>query len=127
MKRFVCIVLLLSLLLVGCSREQYEVRTFSYTEHCVEYADQGISILDTQGQEKRPIRNGADAVEAAKKHCLISNADIMVSYDPLTGVHCVAFIPVFQMDGNTVSYTDCQTVHVYVNEEGIVLMTVLVK
>ena len=127
MKRLICIVLLLSLLLCGCGEKQYEVGTFSYTEHCVEYAAQNISFLDTLGQKKQTIRNGEEAVAVARKYFLINNAEIMVDFDPLTGVYCVVFIPAFEINGNTVMYTDSQTVHVYVNEEGIALMTIVVK
>lgn len=127
MKRLMCIVLLFSLVLCGCSEQQYEVGTFSYTEHCVGYADQNISFLDTQGQKKQTIRNGDDAVAVARKYCLINNAEIMVDFDPLTGVYCVVFIPAFEIDGNTVMYTDSQTVHVYVNKEGIALMTIVIR
>ena len=82
-----------------------------------------ISILETQGQKKQPVRNADDAIAIAKKHCLINNVDIMVEYDPLTGVYCVIFMPVFEMDGNTLYYTDSSMVYVYVNEDGIALMT----
>ena len=123
MKRFLCSVMLLCLFMGGCGQKHAELRTFSYTEHCVEYSDQKISILETQGQKKQPVRNADDAIAIAKKHCLINNVDIMVEYDPLTGVYCVIFMPVFEMDGNTLYYTDSSMVYVYVNEDGITLMT----
>ena len=126
MRILFCFVILFSLLLSGCGQTQYEVKTFSYTQDCIDLADQKISILETQGQKKNPVRNGDDAVAIAKKHCLIHNADIMVQYDPLTGVYCVTFIPFFEMDGNILYKTDSSIVHVYVNADGITLMTILV-
>jgi hypothetical protein len=126
MKRFVMLSLLICFFHCGCGQAEYEVKTFSYTEHCIEYADQKISILETQVQKKDPVRNGDEAVAIAKKHCLIHNADIMVEYDPFTDIYCVSFIPVFEIDGNVLSYTDSQIVHVYVNADGIALMTILI-
>ena len=126
MRRIIGVVVVICLLLCGCEQKQGELDTFSYTEHCVEYADQKVNIRDTQGQKKRPVKNADDAVEIAKEYCPTSNMDPMVAYDPLTGVYCVIFIPVLQIDGNPVYFTDCQTVHVYVNEDGITLMTILV-
>ena len=125
MKRVIIILLMLCLFLCGCGKSQYEVKTFSYTEDCVKYAGQTISILETQGQRKSPVRNADDAVTIARKHCLINNADIMVEYDPLTDIYCVSFHPVFEIDGNVLSYTDSKSVHVYVNADGITLMTIL--
>ena len=126
MKRFICLTILLCLFLCGCGQTQYEVKTFSYTEDCIELADQKISILETQGQKRNPVKNGDDAVAIAKKHCLIHNADITVEYDPLTDVYCVSFMPVFEIDGNMLFYTDSQFVNVYVNADGITLMTIVV-
>jgi hypothetical protein len=126
MKKFLCLTTLICFFLCGCGQTQYEVKTFSYTEDCIELADQKISILETQGQKKNPVRNGDDAVAIAKKHCLSHNADIMVQYDPLTGVYCVTFIPFFEMDGNILYKTDSSIVNVYVNADGITLMTILV-
>ena len=126
MKRFICLTTLICFFLCGCGQTQYEVKTFSYTEDCIELADQKISILETQGQKRNPVKNGDDAVTIAKKHCLIHNADIMVEYDHFTGVYCVTFIPFFEMDGNILYQTDSSNVQVYVNEDGITLMTVLV-
>jgi len=126
MRRIIVVVVVICMLLCGCEQKQYEIQTFSYTEHCVEYTDQKVNIRDTQVQKKRTVRNPDDAVEIAKEYCLTSNMDTMVAYDPLTGVYCVTFLPVFQVDGNPVYYTDSQTVHVYVNKDGITLMTILV-
>ena len=65
MKRRICILILVSLLLCGCSKQQYHVGTFSYTKHCAEYgsAEFGVSIPDPESQEKTPVRNAADAVK----------------------------------------------------------------
>ena len=126
MKRCVCAVLF-CLLLIGCGRVEPVADNFSYTEHCVKYADQSVSVLDTQGQKKQPVRSADDAIEVAKKYCLINNVDISVSYDPLTAVYCVSFMTVYQMDGAPVYFTDDQIVHVYVNHEGIALMTVVIR
>lgn len=126
MKKFLCLTTLICFFLCGCGQTQYEVKTFSYTEDCIELADQKISILETQGQERNPVKNGDDAVAIAKKHCLIHNADIMVEYDHFTGVYCVTFIPFFEMDGNILYQTDSSNVKVYVNEDGITLMTIVV-
>ena len=71
MKRFLCLAVLICFFLCGCGQTQYEVKTFSYTEDCIELADQKISILETQGQKRNPVKNGDDAVAIAKKHCLI--------------------------------------------------------
>jgi hypothetical protein len=135
MKRYICIIVLLCLLLCGCDQEQKEsiaapgqsdLKTFSYTEDCLRFADQKVSVLDTQSQEKQPVKTVDDVIAIAKKHCLINNTETMVEYDPLTGVYCVTFIPFFEIDGNILYRTDSSTVHVYVNEDGITLMTVLV-
>ena len=135
MKRYICIIVLLCLLLCGCDQEQKEsiaapvqtdLRTFSYTEDCLHFSDQKVSVLDTQSQAKQPVKTADDVIAIAKKHCLINNTETMVEYDPLTGVYCVTFIPFFEIDGNILYKTDSSTVHVYVNEDGITLMTVLV-
>ena len=135
MKRYICIIVLLCLLLCGCDQEQKEsivasvqteLKTFSYTEHCLHFSDQKVSVLDTQSQKKQPVKTADDVIAIAKKHCLINNTETMVEYDPLTGVYCVTFIPFFEIDGNILYKTDSSTVHVYVNEDGITLMTVLV-
>ena len=135
MKRYICIIVLLCLLLCGCDQEQKEsiaspaqtdLKTFSYTEDCLHFSDQKVSVLDTQSQAKQPVKTADDVIAIAKKHCLINNTETMVEYDPLTGVYCVTFIPFFEIDGNILYYTDSPNVHVYVNADGIVLMTVLV-
>ena len=135
MKRYICIIVLLCLLLCGCDQEQKEstaspaqtdLKTFSYTEDCLRLADQKVSVLDTQSQKKQPVKTADDVIAIAKKHCLINNTETMVEYDPLTGVYCVTFIPFFEIDGNILYKTDSSNVQVYVNEDGITLMTVLV-
>ena len=135
MKRYICIIVLLCLLLCGCDQEQKEsiaspaqtdLKTFSYTEDCLHFSDQKVSVLDTQSQAKQPVKTADDVIAIAKKHCLINNTETMVEYDPLTGVYCVTFIPFFEIDGNILYKTDCSNVQVYVNEDGITLMTVLV-
>lgn len=135
MKRRICIVVLLCLLLCGCGLEQKEsiagpvqtdLKTFSYTEDCFRFADQKVSVLDTQSQTKQPVKTADDVIAIAKKHCLINNTETMVAYDPVTGVYCVTFIPFFEMDGNILYQTDSSTVHVYVTEEGIALMTIVI-
>lgn len=126
MRRIICLVILLCFFLCGCSQDHDELRTFSYTEHCIEYADQKVSIRKTQDQTKQPVKNAEDAIAIAKNYCLINNAETMVEYDPFTGVYCVVFIPVYEIDGNILYYTDSPNVHVYVNADGIVLMTVRV-
>ena len=135
MKRYICIIVLLCLLLCGCGQEekesivapvQTELKTFSYTEDCLRFADQKVSVLDTQTQKKQPVKTVDDVIAIAKKYCLINNTETMVEYDPFTGVYCVTFIPFFEIDGNILYQTDSSTVHVYVNEEGIALMTILV-
>lgn len=135
MKRLICIVVLFCLVLCGCSQEekdsiagpvQTDLKTFSYTEDCLRFADQKVSVLDTQTQKKQPVKTVDDVIAIAKKYCLINNTETMVEYDPFTGVYCVTFIPFFEIDGNILYQTDSSTVHVYVNEEGIALMTILV-
>lgn len=135
MKRHICIIVLLCLLLCGCDQDQNEsivapvqteLKTFSYTEHCLHFSDQKVSVLDTQSQAKQPVKTVDDVIAIAKKHCLINNTETMVEYDPLTGVYCVTFIPFFEIDGNILYKTDSSTVHVYVNADGIALMTILV-
>ena len=135
MKRYICIIVLLCLLLCGCDQEQKEsiaapvqteLKTFSYTEHCLHFSDQKVSVLDTQSQAKQPVKTADDVIAIAKKYCLINNTETMVEYDPLTGVYCVTFIPFFEIDGNILYKTDSSNVHVYVNADGIVLMTILV-
>ena len=125
MKRRICILILVSLLLCGGSKQQYHVGTFSYTKHCAEYgsAEFGVSIPDPESQEKTPVRNAADAVEVAKKYCIIKSAEISVDYDIFTGVYCVGFIQAVEVDGVTVYATGGQTV--YVNKDGIVLLNIL--
>ena len=125
MKRRFCILILVSLLLCGCSKQQYHVGIFSYTRHCAEYgsAEFGVSIPDPESQEKTPVRNAADAVEVAKKYCKIHSPEISVDYDVLTGVYCVGFIQAIEVDGVTVYATGGQTV--YVNKDGIVLLNIL--
>ena len=125
MKRRICIIILVSLLLCGCSKQQYHVGIFSYTRHCAEYgsAEFGVSIPDPESQEKTRIRNAADAVEVAKKYCKIHSPEISVDYDVLTGVYCVGFIQAIEVDGVTVYATGGQTV--YVNKDGIVLLNIL--
>lgn len=125
MKRRICIIILVSLLLCGCSKQQYHVGIFSYTKHCAEYgsAEFGVSIPDPESQEKTPVRNAADAVEVAEKYCIIKSPEISVDYDVLTGVYCVAFIQAIEVDGVTVYATGGQTV--YVNKDGIVLLNIL--
>ena len=125
MKRRICIIILVSLLLCGCSKQQYHVGIFSYTRHCAEYgsAEFGVSIPDPESQEKTRIRNAADAVEVAKKYCKIKSPEISVDYDIFTGVYCVGFIQAVEVDGVTVYATGGQTV--YVNKDGIVLLNIL--
>ena len=125
MKRRFCILILVSLLLCGCSKQQYHVGIFSYTRHCAEYgsAEFGVSIPDPESQEKTRIRNAADAVEVAKKYCKIKSPEISVDYDIFTGVYCVGFIQAVEVDGVTVYATGGQTV--YVNKDGIVLLNIL--
>ena len=125
MKRRFCILILVSLLLCGCSKQQYHVGIFSYTRHCAEYgsAEFGVSIPDPESQEKTPVRNAADAVEVAKKYCKIKSPEISVDYDIFTGVYCVGFIQAVEVDGVTVYATGGQTV--YVNKDGIVLLNIL--
>ena len=52
MKRLICIVVLFCLVLCGCSQEekdsiagpaQMDLKTFSYTEDCIRFADQKVS------------------------------------------------------------------------------------
>ncbi|MBQ5866102.1 MAG: hypothetical protein IIW56_05400 [Oscillospiraceae bacterium] len=125
MKRRFCILILVSLLLCGCSKQQYHVGIFSYTKHCAEYgsAEFGVSIPDPGSQEKTPVRNAAGAVEVAKKYCIIKSPEISVDYDIFTGVYCVGFIQAVEVDGVTVYATGGQTV--YVNKDGIVLLNIL--
>lgn len=125
MKRRICILILVSLLLGGCSKQQYHVGTFSYTKHCAEYgsAEFGVSIPDPESQEKTPVRNAADAVEVAKKYCKIHSPEISVDYDIFTDVYCVGFIQAIEVDDVTVYATGGQTV--YVNKDGIVLLNIL--
>ena len=125
MKRRFCILILVSLLLCGCSKQQYHVGIFSYTRHCAEYgsAEFGVSIPNPESQEKTPVRNAADAVEVAKKYCKIKSPEISVDYDIFTGVYCVGFIQAVEVDGVTVYATGGQTV--YVNKDGIVLLNIL--
>ena len=132
MKRVIIISLMLCLLLCGCRQNQNEyvhnseLTTFSYTQHCIEFADQKVSICETKDQDKQAIKTVDDIVAIARQCCLTSNTETMVEYDPLTGVYCVTFIPFFEIDGNNLYYTDSSTVHVYINAEGIVLMTILI-
>ena len=125
MKRVIFILLMLCLFLWGCSEQQYEVGSFSYTKHCTEYgsAEFGVSIPDPESQEKTPVRNAADAVKVAKQYCKIHSPEISVDYDVLTGVYCVGFIQAIEVDGVTVYATGGQTV--YVNKDGIVLLNIL--
>ena len=125
MKSRICLVILVSLLLCGCSKQQYPVGIFSYTRHCAEYgsAEFGVSIPDHESQEKVPIRNAADAVKVAEKYCKIKSPEISVDYDVFTGVYCVGFIHAIEIDGVTVYGTGGQTV--YVNKDGIVLLNIL--
>ena len=117
--------LLLSLLLCGCTKQRYKVGIFSYTKHCTEYgcAEFGVSIPEPESQEKVPVRNAADAVKVAEKYCKIKSPEISVDYDVFTGVYCVGFIQAIQVDGVTVYGTGGQTV--YVNKDGIVLLNIL--
>ena len=117
--------LLLSLLLCGCTKQRYKVGIFSYTKHCAEYgcAEFGVSFPDPEGQEKVPIRSAADAVKVAEKYCVIQSPEISVDYDIFTGVYCVGYIHAIQVDGVTVYGTGGQTV--YVNKDGIVLLNIL--
>ena len=125
MKKLICLVCLFFLILCGCSKQQYEVGSLSYTKHCVEYgsAEFGVSIPDPESQEKTRIRSAADAVEVAKRYCKIPTPEISVDYDAFTGVYCVGFIQALEVDGVMVYATGGQTV--YVNEDGIVLMDIL--
>ena len=125
MKRSICIAVLLSFLLCGCDGQQYEAGTFSYTEHCAEYANAelGVSILEPQGQKKVRVRNADDAVAVAMKYCVIRSPEISVAFDEYTGVYCVGFIYARQVVGRTVYGTGGQTV--YLNEDGIVLLDIV--
>ena len=125
MKKYMCFVVLASLLLCSCTDQKYKVGTFSYTKHCEEYAhaEFGVHVPDPESQEKTRILSAAEAVAIAKKYCRIPSPEISVDYDPFTGVYCVGFIQAIEVDGVTLYATGGQ--NVYVNKDGIVLLNIL--
>ena len=126
MKRCLCLLLLLSLLLSGCGQERFFVKPFSYANHYEEYRGHapGVRHDGFQNTKNVSVQNAKTAVELAKNECGIDYGEIDVYYDPIMGIYMVMFSPSSQIvDGHTV-YAVGGCLSVYLNSNGQTLLVV---
>lgn len=108
----------LLLVLCGCGKNEITVGSFSYTDTLNFYADEtaGIKRDGFVNTEKCDVSGAEHAIELAKKECITEWYDtISVRYDEKEKIYCVDF-SIKNAAGGCLS--------VYLNSEGITLLTV---
>ncbi len=115
MKRVVCLVAVLLLVLCGCSQnnnpQQMNVGSFSYTEDCAYYKDDpGVTDSGFVNNEESELDSAEQAVDLAKKECTVDYDTIDVAHDSETGIYRISFYKKGWDGGNQ---------DVYINQKGI--------
>lgn len=117
MKRMLCLLIALILILSGCSKaEDFEIKEFSYEEDYSYYKDDpGLKRSDFRNTEKCDIKTVEQAVELAKKECNVEHDSIAVAFDDELHIYRISFYKEGWDGGNQ---------EVYLGQDGITLMIV---
>ena len=120
MKRVVCLVAVLLLLLCSCSKENksqpIDVGSFSYADDCAYYKDDpGVKKSGFVNNEESEFNSAEQVVDLAKKECTVEYDTIDVAVDSETGIYRISFYKDGWVGGNQ---------DVYINQEGITQMII---
>ena len=120
MKRAICIVVVLLLLLCGCSQDdnsrQIEVGSFSYADDCVYYkGDPGIKQSGFVNNEKIEITSAEQAIDIAEKECTVNYDTVDVAIDAETEIYRISFYKEGWLGGDQ---------NIYINQDGITQMII---
>lgn len=111
MKRFVCLLFALLLLLCACSENNSEkqiiVESFSYKSDFTYYKDDpGVKKSGFVNTEQSEVNDAKTAVELAKKECTIEYDTVGVAFDSELRIYRVSFYKEDQVGGNQDVYID---------------------
>ncbi len=120
MKRIIYVLAGLVLVLCCCSKpessDQFNINEFSYKTDCSYYEnDPGVKLSGFINTEKCELKTAEEAVELAKKECVVEYDTINVAFDATMKIYKVSFSKENFLGGNQ---------DVYIGQDGITLRIV---
>lgn len=120
MKRFRCLLLIILLLLCGCSGRnpvsRIEINAFSYEHDSAYYKDNpGVKESGFINTVQSTVDSAEKAVELAKKECTVEYDTVSVAYDSELKIYRVSFYKEAWLGGSQ---------DVYMNQNGITLLII---
>lgn len=120
MKRIICLLVVSLLVLCGCSKnehsDQFNINEFSYEIDCSYYEnDPGVKLSGFINTEKCELKTATQAVELAKKECVVEYDTIDVAFDATMKIYKVSFSKENRLGGNQ---------DIYIGQDGITLMII---
>ena len=118
MKKTICLLFVLLLLLSGCSQKgkidlpsQLDIGSFSYEEDFNLFNDApGVKQSGFINTEKTEVNGAAQAIELAKNECTVDYDTVSVAFDEDSMMYRVSFYKMDWAGGDQ---------NVYINQEGI--------
>lgn len=111
MKRAICLISVLLLLLCGCSHndqtDKLDVGTFSYeNDFSCHKDDPGVKQSGFKNTKPSEIKSAGQAVELARKECTVDYNTINVDFDPASKIYRISFYKEGGLGGNQDVYID---------------------
>lgn len=118
MRKITCFLMVILILLCGCSQKQQINQTnhltignFSYEEDFNSYKDDpGMKQFGFVNTEKADINNPTQVIELANKECTVDYDTVSIAFDATSTMYRVSFYKMDWVGGNQ---------DVYINQDGI--------